>query len=76
MSDLVEELSKCARELSPEDRARLARELLESLGDGLAPDVDAAREAALLQRVREVELGAVALVPAEDAFARALRSLK
>jgi putative addiction module component (TIGR02574 family) len=71
MPDLIQELSKRANDLSPEDRARLAEELLESLGTGLAAEVDGAWDATLLRRMREVESGAVALVPAEDAFARA-----
>ena len=76
MPDLIDELSKRARDLSPDDRARLAQELLESLGAGLEPEVDAAWNAALRQRVREVESGAAALVPSEEAFARARGSLK
>ena len=44
MTTLVEELSQKARALSPEDRARLAEDLLASLEDGSesASEVEAA----------------------------------
>ena len=76
MTDLVTELSKRARELSPEDRARLAEELLESLEVGLDPEVDAAWDEELRKRVAEVEAGVVKLVPADEVFARVRRALR
>lgn len=76
MPDLVAELSQRARQLAPEDRARLAQELLASLERELAPEVDAAWDAELRKRVAEVEAGAVKLVPADEVFARARRVLR
>ena len=76
MTDLVTELSKRARELSPEDRARLAEELLESLEVGLDPEVDAAWDEELRRRITEVEAGVVKLVPADEVFARVRRALR
>ncbi len=76
MSDLVAELSQRARELVPEDRARLAEELLASLEGGLEPEVDAAWDEELRKRIAEVESGTVKLVPADEVFARARRALR
>ncbi len=76
MPDLVAELSQRARQLAPEDRARLAQELLASLEGELAPEVDAAWDAELAKRVAEVEASAVKLVPADEVFARARRVLR
>jgi len=75
MSDLVIELSQRARDLVPEDRARLAEALLASLEGDLEPEVDAAWDEALRNRIREIERGAVKLVPADEVFARVRRAL-
>ena len=76
MTDPVAELSQRARELAPEDRARLAEELLASLEDRIEPEVDAAWDAELRKRISEVSSGAVKLVPADEVFARVRRSLR
>jgi len=75
MPDLVTELSQRARELAPEERARLAEELLASLEGGLEPQVDAAWDDELRKRIAEVESGTVKLVPADEVFARVRRAL-
>lgn len=75
MSDLVAELSQRANALSPEDRARLAEELLATLDAVSDLAVDAAWDAELRKRIEEVERGAVDLIPAEEVFARAHRAL-
>lgn len=75
MSDTVAELSQRARELAPEERARLAEELLASLEVGLEPGIDAAWDEEIRQRIAEVENGAVELAPADAVFARARRAL-
>ena len=76
MSDLVTELSQQARKLAPEDRARLAEELLASLEGDVEPEVDAAWDEELRKRIAEVEGGAVKLVPADEVFARVRRTLR
>lgn len=76
MTDPVAELSQRARELAPEDRARLAEELLASLEGELEPEVDAAWDAELMKRISEVDSGAVKLLPADEVFARVRRSLR
>lgn len=76
MADLVAELSERARTLPPEDRARLAEELLESLSGQAEPDIDAAWDAELRRRIAEVESGTAKLIPADEVFARVRSSLK
>jgi putative addiction module component (TIGR02574 family) len=76
MTDPVAELSQRAKELAPEDRARLAEELLASLEGELEPQVDAAWDAELMKRIAEVDSGAVKLLPADEVFARVRRSLR
>ena len=75
MTTLVEELSQKARALSPEDRARLAEDLLASLEDGPESSavVEAAWEHEIRQRVEEVKSGTAKLVPAEDVYAETRR---
>lgn len=74
MIDLVAELSAQARALPPEDRARLAEELLASLDPGEA-EVDDAWDAELRRRIAEVDDGTVTLVPADQAFEQVRRAL-
>jgi len=76
MTDLVAELSQRARALSPQDRARLAEELLASLEGEPQPQADAAWDAELVRRIAEVDRAAVELLPADEVFARVRRSLR
>ena len=76
MSTLVEELSARAKTLSAEDRARLAEELLESLDQEPASEVEAAWDREIERRVAEVESGTVKLVSAEDVHAEARRLIR
>lgn len=71
MSTLVEELSARARALPPEDRARLAEDLLESLQEDSETEAEAAWDREIERRVREVKAGTVQLIPAEDVHAAA-----
>lgn len=73
MPTLVEQLSARAKALSPEDRARLAEELLDSLQEASDADAEAAWEREIERRVTEIESGAVRLVPADDLHAEARR---
>lgn len=73
MSSLLAELSQRARELPPDERAQLAEELLGSLQEQPAPDVEAAWDAEIHRRIGEYERGEAKLVPAEDVFAEARR---
>ena len=71
MTTLVEELSSRARELPPEDRARLAEELLASLQDESESEVEAAWDREIERRVAQVKNGTARLVSAEDVHAEA-----
>ena len=75
MADLVSELTERAKALPPEERARLAEELLATLDPG-DDDVEVAWEAEIRKRVAEVENGTVQLVPADEAFARVRQALR
>jgi putative addiction module component (TIGR02574 family) len=72
MSASLEQIEKQARALSPEERARLAQSMLESLHLPLA-DIEAAWESEIEQRVAAFDRGEVPLHPAEDVFAEARR---
>jgi len=73
MSTLLEELSKKAQTLTVEERAQLAQELLESVDRDIDPDVQAAWEVEIADRVAKYERGEAKLIPAEDVFAAARR---
>ena len=75
MPDLVAELSERAKFLSPEDRARLAEELLASLEESPSAEVDAAWDVEIHRRITEVEAGTAELIPAEEVFAHVRQSL-
>ena len=76
MSDLVQELSQKARALPPEDRARLAEELLASLHENPDPDVEAAWDQEIRRRISEIENGTAKLVPADEVFAEIRQLLR
>jgi putative addiction module component (TIGR02574 family) len=76
MSDPVEELSRKARALPPEDRARLAEELLASLYQDREPDIEAAWDDEIRRRIAEIENGTATLVPAEQVFAEVSKLFK
>jgi len=75
VADLVDELSHKARALPPEDRVRLAEELLASVQ---APDaeVDAAWAEEIKRRIAEIDSGKAKLIPADEVFAEVRRLLK
>lgn len=59
------------RQLPPEERARLAELLLESLAEVSSASVKAAWDAEIRTRIAEFERGELELIPAEEVFARA-----
>ena len=76
MSTLVEELSARAKTLPPEDRARLAEELLDSLHEASDADAEVAWEREIERRVAEIESGAAMLIPPEEVHAQARRLIR
>ena len=75
MSDLVDELSRKARALPPEDRVRLAEELLATVQE-VDAEVELAWDEEIKRRIAEIDSGTAKLVPAEEVFAEVRRLLK
>lgn len=75
MSSLIDELSRKARALPPEERIRLAEELLSSVQES-DEEIEAAWAEEIGRRLEEVENGTARLIPAEEVFAEIRRLLK
>ncbi|MGH8688945.1 MAG: addiction module protein [Burkholderiales bacterium] len=75
MSDLVEELSRRARALPPEQRVRLAEEILATVQE-VDPTVEAAWDEEIRIRIAEIDSGTATLIPAEEVFAEVRRLIK
>lgn len=75
MSDLVDELSHKARALPPEDRVRLAEELLATVQE-VDVEVELAWDEEIRRRIAEIDSGSAKLIPAEEVFAEVRRLLK
>jgi len=73
MSDTLKELEAQARSLSPEERARLAEMLLESLRDAPLAEIEKAWEVEIAERAAAYDRGELPLLSAEDVFAEARR---
>jgi putative addiction module component (TIGR02574 family) len=71
MAEQFSELEQQARALSPDDRARLAEVLLESLQGSPLSEVEAAWSREIEERVAAYDRGEVQAYPAEDVFAEA-----
>lgn len=71
MSDLVIELSQKAQTLRPEQRARLAELLLDSIHQSADRTVEDAWDEELQKRIDEIDRGVAKLIPAEEVFAQA-----
>ena len=68
MSILVQELSRRALSLSPEERVQLAEELLATVQE-VDAEVEAAWDEEIRPRIAEIDNGTAKLVPAEEVFA-------
>ena len=75
MSTLVEELSQKALSLPPEERVRLAEELLATVHK-VDAEVEAAWEEEIKLRLEEIDGGIAKLIPADEVFAEIRRLLK
>ena len=75
MASLVEELTARARALPPEERGRLAEELLATVQE-TDEQVEAAWDQEIRRRIAEIDAGTANLIPAEEAFAQVRRLLK
>jgi len=72
MASSLSDLEQQARSLSPDDRARLAEVLLESL-HGTVADIEAAWNREIEERVAAYDRGELQTFSAEDVFAEARR---
>lgn len=72
MSASLEQIEDQARALSPEERAKLAQSMLESLHSPLA-GIEATWESEIEQRVAAFDRGEIPVYAAEDVFAEARR---
>ena len=72
MADLVDELSRKARALPPDDRVRLAEELLATVQE-VDAEVELAWDAEIKRRIAEIDSGTAKLIAAEEVFAEVRR---
>ena len=73
MSTTLEVLEAQARALSPEERARLAESLLESLRDAPIAEIEKAWEREIGERIAAYDRGELPTFSAESVFAEARR---
>jgi putative addiction module component (TIGR02574 family) len=73
MADTLKELEARARALSPEERAKLAELLLESLRDAPLAEIEKAWEVEIAERAAAYDRGELPMFSAEDVFAEARR---
>ena len=73
MSDMLKELEAQARSLSPEERAKLAELLLESLHDAPLAEIEQAWGREIEERAAAYERGELPTFSAESVFAEARR---
>jgi len=73
MPDQVSELVKRGRALATEDRERLVDQLLESLNEPAAAELNAAWETEIERRLAEYDQGTVQAINAAEVFAKARR---
>lgn len=73
MSDTLKELERQTRSLSPEERARLAEMLLESLRAPPLAEVEAAWNQEIEKRTAAYDRGELPTFSAQDVFAEARR---
>jgi putative addiction module component (TIGR02574 family) len=72
MSASLKQIEDQAQALTPEERAKLAESMLESLHSPLA-EIEAAWTEEIEQRVAAFDRGEIPAYPAEDVFAEARR---
>lgn len=73
MSNLLTTLEQQARTLAPDERARLAEVLLESLHDTPLPEIEAEWQREIEKRVAAYDRGEAQVYVAEEVFAAARR---
>ena len=75
MSTILAELEQKATELTPEERARLALSLIQSLERADEGDIEEAWRTEAERRWSEIESGEARLIPGDEVFANVRRRL-
>lgn len=73
MPDTVADLVRRGKALPPEERELLVDQLLESLNEPAAAELDAAWDAEIERRLAAYDRGEVQAIDAEEVFAKAAR---
>jgi putative addiction module component (TIGR02574 family) len=73
MPDTVADLVQRGRALPPDERELLVDQLLESLNEAAAAELDAAWNAEIERRLAAYDRGEVQAIDAEEVFAKAAR---
>ena len=76
MAKTIEDIENEIRSLSTGDRMHLLRDLIADLDGSMDEDVEKAWLEEAERRYKELKEGEVALIPAEEVFARARARLK
>ncbi|WP_396267771.1 addiction module protein [Ideonella sp.] len=71
MTDTAAELAQRGKQLPREDRERLVDELLESLNEPAAAELDTAWSDEIERRLAAYDRGEIEALPAQDVFAKA-----
>ncbi len=71
MPDTAAELAQRGKQLPREDRERLVDELLESLNEPAAAELDTAWSDEIERRLAAYDRGEIEALPAQDVFAKA-----
>lgn len=69
MTRAVAQILEEVEQLSAPERAELADRIVESLAHEIAPEVAAAQISEVRHRIQQIESGAVALIPGDEALA-------
>jgi len=64
----AKDILEAALKLEPAERARIAHELLDSIGDPAGVELSPAWEEEIQRRLRDIEAGRVQMSPAEEVF--------
>ncbi len=73
MSDTLKELEVRARSLSPEERAKLAESLLESIREAPIAEIEKSWDREISERIAAYDRGELPVSSAESVFAEARR---
>jgi len=76
MSKTLESLASEAMDLPSDQRFALAHRILTSVEPEVSPEVDAAWDAEIRDRIQRLDRGGARLVPASEAFAEVERRLR